>query len=233
MTPSGQAIVKDELIQAIRRIAKDQPGLSSAYVAGATSSDLYEAALFHSAVKAAQKAGGAVRFRSSTGTQANSLALRRSPGNLWSGGNFTHATVDFPSPAKSLEIHLGVYVQATTSKVAHECDIAILSAAECQRSRTSRKHPRARGLIAAIEAKNYSATPGLGVGRNFVGLASEIGGKALLAFAFPSASSTSLEALLAARNGMQSYPHAIPDSIATERLLSNLEQPIRKWLAKL
>jgi len=63
-------------------------------------------------------------------------------------------------------------------------DVAILDRVEAERSRRGLVHPRCGKLIASIEAKHYQASPGLGVGREFIGLAAEIG-QAKCTLAFP------------------------------------------------
>ncbi|WP_326592934.1 hypothetical protein [Streptomyces brevispora] len=125
---------------------------------------------------AARAAGGTTMLTQDGTTPATALRFRRSPGNLWSG-TFTYILVSFPGIRKQLEVHLGVYVVTANSKVAHECDVAIIDYKEAERSRQARVHPRTGKLVAAIEAKRYSSSPPLGVGRGFLGLAQEMGAK--------------------------------------------------------
>ncbi|MET7902620.1 hypothetical protein ABZS86_14525 [Streptomyces sp. NPDC005355] len=150
--------------------------LSQVYRNDADESDLYEASLLVLALEAAQSAGGTVLLTQDGSTSAPALRFRRAPGNLWSG-DFTYALVTFPGLQKQLEIHLGVYMLGS-SRVAHECDVAVIDHLEAERSRRGAVHPRhSRGLIASIEAKNYSTSPGLGIGRAFLGLSTELGQK--------------------------------------------------------
>lgn len=213
-----------ELIRAIE--AALQP-LSPAYATGATEADLYEASLFALAVGAVEAANGSVLMTTNGQTPAPELHFRRAPGNLWMGA-FTFARSSFPGTAKELEIHLGVYV-AGASGVAHECDVALLDHEEAERSRAGSIHPRARGLVGAVEAKHYVASPGIGVGRNFLGLAAELGNPKC-ALAFPAKGSQSLDRLLA-RRLCECFDEIVPASAAAARLQAHLEQDVRNWLA--
>ncbi|MFD4551210.1 hypothetical protein [Streptomyces sp. NPDC058466] len=202
------------LDQAYRRIAKP--------------SDLYEAALFAVAVQASKDAGGHCLITNDGTSTAGRLRFRCSPGNLWSG-NFTYALVSFTS-GKKLEIHLGVYVLA--GRVAHECEVAILDHAEAERSRAGGVHPR-RGrnqLISCVEAKLYAASPPLGVGRGFLGLATELGrGKCSLAF--PAKASDNIAALIAGKPS-EHFDELVPGGSKVEGRFSHfLETAIRNWLA--
>ena len=201
--------------------------LRADYRGQAAESDLYEASLLALAVEAARTAGGTCLLTSDGRTSAKELVFRRGPGNLWLG-IFTYALATFPNVAKCLEIHLGVYVLCP-SGVAHECDVAILDHAEAERSRNAAVHPRRKGLVTAIEAKNYAASPGLGIGRAFLGLASELGHKNCK-LAFPAASSANIAALIAKRDS-EIFDELIPGTAAAERLRSHLDQKIRNWRA--
>jgi hypothetical protein len=217
---------KANLVQAIEKaIGVLQP----VYRNSADESDLYEASLLVLCLDAARAAGGTALLTQDGRTRAAALRFRRSPGNLWSG-TFTHILVSFPGMQKKLEIHLGVYV-AARSKVAHECDVAIIDHQEAERSRQAGVHPRSSKLVAAIEAKHYSASPPLGIGRGFLGLAQELGPKKC-SLVFPSQSSTNLGALIAGRDS-ESYPELLPGKEAAERLRSQLDQAIRNWKNKL
>ncbi|MFE2867231.1 hypothetical protein [Embleya sp. NPDC059259] len=217
----------DDLIQAIEQAIG---ALEPVYRGKATESDLYEASLLVLCIEAAHAAGGTTLLTQDGKTPTSSLRFRTQPGNLWSG-SFTYVLVSFPGLQKKLEIHLGVYVMAATSKVAHECDVAIIDHQEAERSRQAGVYPRSRGLEAAIEAKDYEASPSLGVGRGFLGLAHELGEKKC-SLVFPSRSSTNLGALIAKRSS-EAYAELWPGTVAAERLRSRLDQAIRNWKARL
>lgn len=209
----------------VRDIERAIGRLERAYRGHADESDLYEASLLALCVDAAEAAGGTALLTDDGRTRAGVLRFRRSPGNLWRDG-FTYALVEFPRTAKRLEIHLGVYVVGQ-SRVPHECDVALVEHQEAERSRQARVHPRREKLVAAIEAKHYSAPPGLGVGRAFHGLAHELGEKRC-SLVYPARESRTVAMLLAARPSEQ-YGELLPGRPAADRLRAHMEQAIRNW----
>ena len=213
-----------ELIEAVERVLGE---LASLYIGGASEADLYEAALMTIAVGAAQDAGGVVMMTNDSQTPTAILHFRRSPGNLWLG-QFSYGRVSFGGVGAELEVHLGVYVVGR-SGVAHECDVALIDHDEAERSRRGAVHPRSQGLVASIEAKHYVVSPGIGVGRGFVGLSTELGQKKC-ALSFPAKGSSSLATLIANRPS-ECFDELIPESAAARRLRSHLDQMIRNWLA--
>jgi hypothetical protein len=218
------AMTRAEIITAVEAAVG---GLASAYRGLAAESDLYEAALLVLATQAAEAANGTCLITNDGNSQSVEIIFRRAPGNLWLGG-FTYVVVTFPDTPRRMEIHLGIYVVGA-SGVPHESDVAMLDQQEAERSRQGFVYPRRRGLIASIEAKNYAASPGLGIGRGFLGLSGELG-QAKCALAFPARRSTSIAALLA-RRPSECFDELIPGGPAAERLRSHLDQKIRNWLA--
>lgn len=212
----------------VQAIEKAIGVLQTVYRNSADESDLYEASLLALCLDAAKAAGGTALLTEDGRTQAPALRFRRSPGNLWLG-TFTYVLVSFPGTQKQLEIHLGVYVVGK-SKVPHECDVAIIEHQEAERSRQAGVHPRNAKLVAAIEAKHYSSSPPLGIGRGFLGLAQEMGAKKC-SLVFPSQSSPNLGALIAGRPS-ESHPELLPGTDAAHRLRSQLDQAIRNWKNK-
>ena len=83
--------------------------------------------------------------------------------------------------------------------------------------------------MAAVEAKHYVASPGIGIGRGFLGLGTELGG-AKCSLAFPAESSPNLATLIA-RKPPQNFPETEAGSSAAARLTRHIEQQIRNWLA--
>jgi hypothetical protein len=219
------ALTRRELIDAIEKAIG---AIAPVYRGAAEESDLYEAALLAIAVKAAEAAGGTCLITNDGQTRATRLTFRRSPGNLWLG-DFTFIVVSFPGTPRRLEIHLGGYVVGG-SKVPHECDVAILDQEEVERSRQGLVHPRRTKLVASIEAKHYAASPGIGIGRAFIGLSTELG-QAKCALAFPARRSSSIATLLAARPS-ECFDELIPHSPAAQRLCSHLDQMIRNRIAR-
>lgn len=211
----------------IRAVEGAIGALEAAYRGAATESDLYEASLLAVVVQAARDARGTVLLTNDGVSHAAELRFRRSPGNLWSG-NFTYAVVSFPHTGRRLEAHLGVYVGGA-SGVAHECDVALLDQIEADRSRAGSVHPRRRGLVASVEAKHYVSSPGIDVGRGFLGLSSELG-QSKCSLGFPARSSSSLATLIA-RRPSECFDELTPGSAASARLRAHLDQEIRNWIA--
>lgn len=203
--------------------------LAESYEGGASPSDLYEAALLAVGIESIRAAGATSLVLTNDGwTPALEINLRRSPGYLWTSG-FTHAVASFSGTTRTLEAHLGVFVVGE-SGVPHECDVAVLDGREAERSRRGGIHPRKSGLVAAIEAKHYAASPGIDIGRAFIGLASEMG-HARSSLAFPAPGATTLMRLLARRSS-ECFDSAVPSEAATQRLGAHIEQMVRNWRAR-
>jgi hypothetical protein len=147
---------------------------SMSYTAGSAPWDVYEGYVFTLAVQAAAEAGATVEFRTVKGAPTRDLVFRTSPGNIWSTRReYTHALVSFPR-APELEIHVGVKV-AGASRVAHECDVLILWAAEAEYCRRHTLLPQIKYCVAAAECKFYASSPPLGAARGFEGLCVDLG----------------------------------------------------------
>jgi hypothetical protein len=219
------ALTRRELIDAVEKAIG---ALAPVYRGAATESDLYEAALLTISIEAAVAAGGTFLITNNGQSPSTQLTFRRSPGNLWLG-DFTYIVVHFPDTRRCLEIHLGIRVVGR-SKVAHECDVAILDQVEAERSRQGLVHPRRSGLVASIEAKNYAASPGIGIGRAFIGLSSELT-EIKCTLAFPARRSSSIAALLADRSS-EFFDELIPGGTAAQRLCAHLDQMIRNRIAR-
>jgi hypothetical protein len=145
--------------------------------------DLYEGYLFALVVDASRvvvDGVGAISFENGAGQPVRDVVLRPSPGRM-DGANarlYTHAVVDLGDPAsRDLEIHLGVYFVGA-QRVPHECDIAVVLRSEGIRARANGVYPRASQLKLAFEAKYRQSTLRLAVGREFLGLRSQLRGDA-------------------------------------------------------
>lgn len=136
--------------------------------------DLYEVYLFGLCIEAAESIGMAVSFEDSDGSPASSLILRTAPSTIWSQAqNFTHASLAIDGLVR-LEVHLGIYLRAS-SGVSHEGDVVVLEAFEAARARVRHEDPRFSEAAVVIEAKFYGANVHLRTGREFLGLAAEVG----------------------------------------------------------
>jgi hypothetical protein len=138
--------------------------------------DLYEAFLFALVLKAARAEGYQITFTDSSGRVPTVFRLRRSPGRLPSG-HFTHAVLSLPGTGKdSLEVHTGISVIGK-SKVAHEADIVVLRFSDAQRCRQLGIDPPSVRAIIVVEGKYYTTPLSLGMGRQFLGLSSDLSAK--------------------------------------------------------
>jgi hypothetical protein len=105
------------------------------------------------------------------------FTFRTSPGNIFSTIKpYSHALIQFPN-RPDLEAHVGIFVSGK-SKVAHECDVAVLRKDEAGIARGFSSHPRSSSskLILAVECKFYvRSSMGIGLARSFLGLLTDIG----------------------------------------------------------
>ncbi len=136
--------------------------------------DLYEAYLFSVIVRSARRQSAAVDYVTASGSQAQHFVFRTSPGQIYSRNpEYTHAVLRFQN-RPPLEVHVGIMVQGT-SRVTHECDVAVLYQSEADYCRTNQTVPRNTELLLTIEAKYLTSHLGIGLGRNFLGLLSDLG----------------------------------------------------------
>ena len=143
--------------------------------AGSREDDIYEAYLFTLVLRAARSEGGTIAFRCINGGTPNPFVFRTSPGYIASSTqNYGYAEIGFPG-CFPLEAHVGIRVSGK-SNVLHECDVAVLlkSEADLCRAGPDRVAPRSAKVILAIEAKYYSASVPLGLGREFLGLTRDL-----------------------------------------------------------
>ena len=160
--------IRNNLISDIRNTLTSSmpPSLSSS----SDASDLYEAYLFALICEAARTEGATVSFRSINSSNPSSFIFRTSPGYISSKTHdYGYGVINFQGKPL-LEAHVGVRV-AGASKVLHECDICVLFHDEAELCRTSSGNvaPRASKLVIAVEAKFYTSSLGLGLGRGFLG----------------------------------------------------------------
>ena len=156
------ADVRDALTETLERFA---PMTAIHYA----DNDFYELYLFSLVIVAAEAERGQISFRNFNGGLSNALRFRRAPGALHADGGFTHAVIEFQN-REPLEAHIGIRVRGVSGQ-AHECDVGVLAQSECERSRRFELLPRSKDLKLAVEAKYYSDTLPLYLGRGVLGLA--------------------------------------------------------------
>lgn len=160
----------------LNELQRALPADSLSYTNTSKPWDVYEGYVFTLAVLTAAEVGASVEFRTAKGVPTRNLVFRTSPGEIWSTRHeYTHALVSIPK-VPELEIHVGVKVEGT-SRVAHECDVLILWAAEAEDCRRKRRLPRTKYCVTAAECKFFGPPPTLGVARGFEGLCVDLGSK--------------------------------------------------------
>jgi hypothetical protein len=195
--------------------------LSSVYMGKAAESDLYEATLFTLGVLSCRIAGGQIFVENAT-----PVIFRTSPGQIWSD-TYTRAVAEF-SGRPMVEVHLGVKI-AGASGVHHEVDVALIDATEAARCRGFGVPPRRGKLVYAVEAKHYDRSPGIGIGRGFIGLANELYASRC-GLAFPEPGSASLLKLLA-RKQCEVYDESWPGSRSWGELLAAMQRAVKNWVS--
>ncbi|WP_394617333.1 hypothetical protein JNUCC0626_48355 [Lentzea sp. JNUCC 0626] len=180
---TGEAPDDGTVHELLARLRGERPrAMSTAFrTSGPTASagdDLYEAFLFALVLRAARAEGYEVGLEDGTGRPPAVVRLRRSPGRLYSSQAFTHAVLTLSGTAKPpLAVHTGVAV-AGKSKVAHEADVVVLQQPAAERCRQLGTDPQSSKAVMVVEGKVYRKQPvGLGTGREFLGLDSDLSTK--------------------------------------------------------
>jgi hypothetical protein len=163
---------KDDLLTEISSILA--PG-GADVISASDLDDLYEAYVVTALVQAALAEQWAVQLEDIDETATATALFRRSPGNIYptpGGQTFTHFALS-KAGVPDLEAHIGIKVTGK-SDVEHECDVAVLPKEAARFCRTNRVHPRSARLLFAAECKYYLGNITLGLGRAFIGLATEM-----------------------------------------------------------
>jgi hypothetical protein len=179
----------------------------------------YEAYVFGLCCEAVRRAGGTVTLTGiNTGANPSTVVFRGAPGSMASTSqNFVYADCSLSN--RSFEIHVDVEYQGS-SKALHEVDVSV-----CDTT------PRASGnkLLMVLECKFYEKTPGVSLGRTFVGLISDCGDLRLKAFA-SNIPSDKLRQYFSQTRRPEPFLGLNPtDKNAEDRFVRHVEQVLRKW----
>jgi hypothetical protein len=190
----------------------------------------FEAYIFALCGEAVRRAGGTFELHGiKSGTKPNPVVFRGAPGSMSSTGqDFAYAGCQLRQ--KRFEIHVDVEYQGSSGAL-HEIDVSLCDANHADAVRRTGGTPKAAGnkLLMAFECKFYEATPGVSLGRTFVGLISDCGTLRLRAFV-SNIPSKKLDQYLSKPTRPEPFLGISPLAPATEdRFVSYVEQELRKW----
>ena len=137
--------------------------------------DAFEVYVLSLVLRAAKEEGADVEFESVSGVKApNPLTFRTSPGRIYSRVNdYSHAVIQFDRDL-IFEAHVGVYLQGVAG-VVHECDVLVIDRSEGVFCRRNAVHPKRSTAAITAECKFYAGKLGIDIGREFLGVTTDIG----------------------------------------------------------
>src|SRR5664280_3756070 len=140
----------------------------------------YEAYVLSLCMEAVRRAGGTAQLKGMrSGINPNPVVFRGAPGSMASRNqDFAYASCVLK--AKRFEFHVDVEYQGT-SRALHEIDVSMCDEDHAQAVRNTNGMPKTDGnkLLMAFKCKFYENTPGVTLGRTFVGLVSDCGADVL------------------------------------------------------
>jgi len=140
----------------------------------AADQDRFEGYVFALVLEAARKEDAKIHLENRNGPFNGVATFRTAKGHLWSPLHpYTHAVIDFVNKPL-LEAHVGVFISGR-SRLYHEADVAVLSRAVARTCRADRVDPPQSEAVLLLECKYYASDPGVGLGREFLGLSAECG----------------------------------------------------------
>ena len=190
----------------------------------------YEAYVLSLCVEAVRRAGGtAVLTGIRSGANPSPVVFRGAPGSMASR-NQDFAFVDCALKGKQFEIHVDVEYQGTSGAL-HEIDVSMCSKDHANAVRNTNGTPRTDGnkLLVALECKFYESTPGVTLGRTFVGLVADCGTLRFDAFV-ANLPSDKLKMYLSKKSRPEPFLGLVPTNSDSENLfISNVQQALVKW----
>ncbi len=137
--------------------------------------DAFEVYVLTLALRAGRQEGASIAFASASGITGQSpLRFRTAPGRIYSlTHDYTHGLITFAN-GLAYEAHIGVYVEGLAG-VVHECDLAVITAAEAAFCRRNLVHPKKSAVLIAAECKFYTGKLGISLGREFLGTTADLG----------------------------------------------------------
>jgi hypothetical protein len=190
----------------------------------------YEAYVLSLCVEAVRRAGGTARMKGIlSGLDPSPVVFRGAPGSMASRNqDFAYASCALKG--KRFELHVDVEYQGT-SGAPHEIDVSMCDEDHAQAVRNTYGMPKTEGnkLLMAFECKFYDKTPGVTLGRTFVGLLSDCGALRLRGFV-SNLPSDNLSLYFSMNRRPQPFLGLIPtDGESEDRFIRNVEQELRRW----
>jgi hypothetical protein len=192
--------------------------------------DAFEVYVFTLVLRAGREEGATIQFQSASGTMNPSpLRFRTAPGRIFSpASDYTHGLVVFPQ-ALSYEVHVGVYVEGLAG-VVHECDIAVIEAAEAQFCRRNWVHPKKADVLLTAECKFYTGKLGIALGREFLGTTADLGTEGR--FMLSNSDGRSVDRVLAHHKKKRHFGLTPLNSDAENQVVALFREVFRNTLAK-
>jgi hypothetical protein len=190
----------------------------------------FEAYLFALCCEAVRQAEGTVTLTGiQSGPQPTTLVFRGAPGSMASDNqDFVYASCSLNG--RRFEIHVDVEYQGTSGAL-HEIDVSLCDEAHAETVRRTARTPKTDGnkLLMAFECKFYESTPGVGLGRTFVGLISDCGTLRLKGFV-TNIPSDKLGRYFSKNSRPEPFLGVVPTDPESEaRFVYSVEQELRKW----
>lgn len=207
------------------------PSLVSSLDSTSRGSDIYEGYLFTLICIAAEIEGARVTLRSFDSSNPTEFVFRTSPGYISSRNkDYGYAILRFPGKPE-LEAHLDVRVSGT-SNVLHECDICVLLKEEADLCRYSKVKvaPRASRVIISAEAKFYTSSLGLELGREFLGHTMDV--RSDKSFFVTNCTSTSIAKLLSSKKRFWDHNIQPQNTKNVERLRNLFQTAFKDFIAR-
>ncbi len=190
----------------------------------------YEAYVLSLCVEAVRRAGGSAQLVGiKSGPNPNPVVFRGAPGSMAST-NQDFAYVSCALKNRAFELHVDVEYEGT-SGAPHDIDVSMCDKAHADAVRKTDGTPKTEGnkLLMAFECKFYESTPGVSLGRTFVGLISDCGGLRFEAFV-ANLPSEKLGLYFSKKSRPSPFLGLIPtDAEGEDRFIRNVEQELRKW----
>lgn len=190
----------------------------------------YEAYIFSLCCDAVRRAGGSVTLTGVlSGPRPSPIVFRGAPGSMASR-NQNFAFADCTLNRKQFEVHIDVEYEGTSGAL-HEIDVSVCDQVHATAVRTRNATPKTSGdkLFLAFECKFYEATPGVSLGRTFVGLVDDCGSLRLRGFV-SNLPSDRLSQYFSKASRPEPFLGISPlDPDSEDRFVRNVEQTLRKW----